>query len=352
MKSINIVTTSVPFLRISPDARAGGMGDLGLATSADANASFWNIAKLPFAENKAGIAINYTPWLRSSNIKDIYLASVAGYLQLDKTQAISGSLKYFSLGNVQFTDEMGNDLSSYRPREFAIDAGYTRKLSQSLALGIAIRYIHSNLANGTYNGQSYKAGSAVAGDISLFHDGTTGMTKSGLNWGATISNLGSKISYTNDADQKNFLPTNLGLGIAYTNIIDEETKITIGLDVNKLLVSKPPQLSGSSTSADSASIVKYRSKGVISSVFNSFNDVSGQIGGGAEFMYQHLAIRAGYSYEPPKQGDRKFFTIGAGINFNLLHLNFSYLIPSGSSIASNPLQNTLRTSLLFNFNNK
>lgn len=351
-KSLNIVTTAVPFLRISPDARAGGMGDVGVAISADANASFWNTAKLPFADKKAGIGVSYIPWLRGSNIKDIYLTSLAGYYQLDNTQAISGSLKYFSLGNIQFTDEMGNDLSSYRPKEFAIDAGYSRKLSEKLGLGIALRYIHSSLANGSYNGQTYKAGSAVAGDISLFHDGTTGMSRSGLNWGISITNLGSKISYTSDADQKNFLPTNLGLGVAYTNIIDEETSITFGIEANKLLVTKPPQLSGSSTSSDSVAIATYRRKGVLSSVFNSFNNISGQIAVGAEFTYQVLSIRGGYSYEPPSEGNRRSFTLGAGVKFSVFGLNFSYLIPTGSTIANSPLQNTLRTSLLFDLNKK
>ena len=162
---INVVTTAVPFLRISPDARAGGMGDVGIATLPDANAIFWNLSKIPFSKNKSEIGLTYTPWLKGLDLNDVYLVSAAGYHQLDELQAISGSLRYFSLGNIQFTDNMGNDLEQYRPREFAIDAGYSRKLSERLGLGIALRYINSNLASGqSQSGSTYKAGTAVAGD--------------------------------------------------------------------------------------------------------------------------------------------------------------------------------------------
>ena len=348
-KPLNIVTTAVPFLRISPDARAGGMGDVGIATSPDANSSFWNIAKTPFAKNKAAIGVTYTPWLRNLGLRDVYLTSLAGYYQLDETQSISSSLKYFSLGDIQFNDEMGNDLNSYRPREFSFDAGYSRKLSDKLALGIAVRYIHSNLANGSYGGQTYKAASAVAADISLFHDGTSGMTSSGLNWGLTVTNLGSKISYTNDANRKDYLPANMGLGVAYTKVYNEDTKLTLGIDVNKLLVPIPPQLSGSNTSADSAAISNYRNKGVLNSVFNSFNAGPGQLAAGAEIMFQNLLVlRTGYFYESPKYGDRRFFTVGAGLNMQRVTTNFSFLIPSGNNSARSPLQNTLRIGLAIN----
>lgn len=350
-KPLNIVTTAVPFLRIPSDARSGGMGDVGIATSPDANASLLNNAKTPFANNKGGIGFTYTPWLRGLGLQDVYLGTVAGYYQLDETQAISASLKYFSLGNIQFTDEMGNNLNSTRPNEYSIDAGYSRKLSDKLALGIALRYIHSSLASGSYNGQSYKAASAVAGDISLFHDGTSGMSNSGLNWGVTITNLGSKISYTNDANRKDYLPANLGVGLAYTKVFSEDTKATFAVDVNKLLVPTPPQLSGSGTSSDSTAIANYRSKGVLSSVFNSFNDGPGQISVGAEVMLQDLiALRGGYAYESPAKGDRKFFTLGLGLKLNLIGINFSYLIPSGSYATHSPLEQTFHTSILFNFN--
>ncbi len=358
---INVVTTAVPFLRISPDARSGGMGDVGIATSPDANSSFWNQAKLPFAQSKAAISVSYTPWLKGLGLTDVYLASLAGYYQLDETQAISGSLRYFSLGNIQFTDALGNDLSSYRPREFAFSAGYSRKLSDKLGLGIALKYINSSLASGNFNGQSYKAGSSVAGDISLFHNGTGGdPNASGLNWGIAFSNLGSKISYTNDATQKDYIPANLGLGIAYTKVFDETSKATFGLDINKLLVPTPPLLKGDST--DPATINKYRSKGVLSSWFSSFGDAPGgggeelreiQVSLGAEYIYNNqFAFRAGYFYEAPSKGNRQYFTVGAGINYNMFGLNFSYLVPSGGGINRNPLANTVRFSLIFNLDSE
>ncbi|MEO7119822.1 MAG: type IX secretion system outer membrane channel protein PorV [Ginsengibacter sp.] len=352
--SINVVTTAVPFLRISPDARAGGMGDVGIATLPDANSSFWNQAKYPFAVSKSAISVTYTPWLKGLGLNDVYLASLAGYTKIDELQTVSASLRYFSLGNIQFTDNLGNNLQTYRPREFAFDIGYSRKLSDNLGLGIALRYINSNLASGqSASGSTYKTGSAVAGDLSLFHDGAANSaTGSGFNWGVAISNLGSRISYTNDASEKDYIPANLGLGIAYVKAYDENNKVTFGLDVNKLLVPTPPLL------GDSAGLAKYHSIGVVSSWFSSFTDAPGgfseemqefQISAGAEYSYNdQFLFRAGYFYENPNKGDRQYFTIGAGLNYNMLGLNFSYLIPSGNGINRNPLSNTLRFSIIFN----
>ena len=350
--TINVVTSAVPFLRISPDARSGGMGDVGIATTPDANAAFWNLAKTPFNTSKGGISVTYTPWLKDLGLNDVYLASLSGYYKLDEEQAISSSLRYFSLGSIQFTDNLGNDLSSYRPREFAFDAGYSRKLSSNLSLGIALRYINSNLASGTINGVAYKAGSSVAADLSLFHSGI-GTSGSGLNYGVTLSNLGSKISYTSDANQKDFIPANLGLGIAYTKAIDPTNKITFGLDIHKLLVPTPPLV------GDSAGLVSYRSKGVVSSWFSSFGDATGgfseelkefQASLGAEYWYNNqFALRAGYFYENPAKGNRKYFTLGAGLKYSTYGLNFSYLLPSGSGVSRNPLSNTVRFSLVFDF---
>ncbi len=350
---INVVTTAVPFLRISPDARSGGMGDVGIATIPDANSIFWNLSKIPFAKDQSAIALTYTPWLKGLDLNDVYLVSAAGYHQLDELQAISASVRYFSLGNIQFTDNRGNDLQTYRPREFAIDAGYSRKLSDHLGLGISLRYINSNLASGqSASGSTYKTGTAVAGDLSLFNDGSEGGTVSGFNWGVAISNLGSKISYTNDASEKDFIPANLGLGVAYVNVVDETSKITFGLDVNKLLVPTPPAI------GDSAGLVEYHNKGVVGSWFSSFGDAPGgfseelkefQISVGGEYTYNdQFSLRLGYFYENPTKGDRQYFTVGAGLNYNVFGLNFSYLIPSGNGVNRNPLSNTLRFSILFN----
>lgn len=352
--SINVVTTAVPFLRISPDARSGGMGDVGVATIPDANSCFWNQAKYPFALSKSAIAATYTPWLKGLDLNDVYLASLAGYYKLDDVQSISSSLRYFSLGNIQFTDNLGNNLQTYRPREFAFDAGYSRKLSDNLGIGIALRYINSNLASGqSASGSTYKTGSAIAGDLSIFHDGTVNSSDgSGLNWGVALSNLGSKISYTNDASEKDFIPANMGLGVAYVKAFDESNKVTFGLDVNKLLVPTPPAL------GDSAGLAAYHNKGVVGSWFSSFGDAPGgfseelkefQISVGAEYSYNNqFAFRAGYFYENPQKGDRQYFTLGAGLNYNMVGLNFSYLVPSGNGINRNPLSNTLRFSIIFN----
>ncbi len=348
---INVVTTAVPFLRISPDARAGGMGEVGIATSPDANSPFWNLAKTSFNESKSAIGLTYTPWLRRLQLNDVYLATLAGYYKLSDDEAIAASMRYFSLGNIQFTDNLGNDFGSFRPREFSFDAGYTRKLSEKIGLGVALRYIHSNLAGGqVVNGTTYKAGNAVAGDLSFFYNG---LNKGGEGWnfGVTLTNLGSKIGYTNDAKQKDFIPANLGLGAAHTWVFDESNKMTFGIDIHKLLVPTPPEV------GDSAGLVNYRNKSVVSSWFSSFGDAPGgfgeelrefQVSGGLEYTYQdQFSLRGGYFYEDKTKGNRKYFTLGAGVKYNVFGLNVSYIIPSGSGINQNPLSNTLRFSLIF-----
>lgn len=349
---INVVTSAVPFLRISPDARAGGMGDVGIATAADASSGFWNLAKTPFAKDKMSITASYTPWLSDLKLNDVYLASLAGYYQLDEMQAISASLRYFSLGNIQFTDFSGNQLQSFRPREFAFDAGYSRKLSNKMGLGVALRYISSDLAGGNVNGVTYKKGTAIAGDIHWYYKGTNA-EGNGFDYGATLSNLGSKIAYTSDANQKDYIPANLGLGIAYNKKFDADNKITFALDINKLMVPTPP------SATDSASLVDYRSKGVVSSWFSSFGDAGSDelkeatIAIGSEYWYKdQFAFRAGYFYENKIKGDRRYFTMGAGLKYNMMGLNFSYLLPTGSGVNRNPLSNTLRFSLVYTMDSK
>ncbi len=350
-QTINVVTTAVPFLRISPDARAGGMGDLGIATSPDANSQFYNVAKYAHAYQPSGLAMTYTPWLKDLGLNDVYLASLAGYKQLDEMQSISGSLRYFSLGNIQFTDNLGNDLNAFRPREFAFDGGYSRKLSDQLSLGIALRYINSNLAGGqAVNGVSYKAGTAVAGDIGFYYS-NLGEDGGGLSAGLALTNLGSKIGYTTDATQKDFIPANLGLGVNYTVVSNETNKLSFGMDIHKLLVPTPPAL------GDSAGLANYRTKGVVSSWFSSFNDAPGGFAEelkefyfslGSEFSYNdQFSVRAGYFYENPTKGNRQYFSMGAGFRYTNFNVNLSYLIPSGSGVNRNPLSNTIRFSILF-----
>ena len=353
--TINVVTTAVPCLRISPDARAGGMGDLGMATAPDANSGFWNLAKTPFNKDQYGVALTYTPWLKDLGLNDVYLLSFAGYYKLDELQAISASIRYFSLGNIQFTDGAGNDFGEGRPREFGVDAGYSRKLSDKLSLGLALRYIHSNLVgNFADQGNTYQAGNTVAGDFSLYYNG---LNADGQGWsfGGALSNLGGKIGYTKDATQKDFIPANLGLGAAYTKVFDEDNKIQFGLDLHKLLVPTPPKLTGDLTS-DSTAIAGYRTKPVVSSCLSSFGDAPGgfgeelrefQVSLGAEYSFSdQFFARAGYFYEDKTKGNRKYFTVGLGIKYSVFGLNFSYLVPSGAGINRNPLSNTLRFGLI------
>jgi hypothetical protein len=352
--NINVVTTAVPFLRISPDARAGSMGELGLATSPDANSSFYNLAKTPFSQYNTGVGLTYTPWLKDLGLNDVYMLTGAGYHKIDENQAVSASLRYFSLGSIQFSDYSGNNWGEGRPREFSFDLGYSRKLSQRLGLGLALRYINSNLTLGASpNGGSisaYKAGSAVAADLSIYYNATDA-NKQGWTFGAALSNLGTKIGYTNDATQKEYIPANIGIGAAYTKVFDEQNKITFGLDLNKLLVPAPPTYTGVND-VDSAAVDKYHSQSVTSSWFNSFSGgsqlkkINASIG--AEYMYnEQFAFRLGYFYEDKSQGGRQYFTLGVGLKYNMLGLNFSYLVPSGSGITRNPLSNTIRFGLVF-----
>ena len=348
---INVVTTAVPFLRISPDARAGGMGDLSLATSPDASSSYFNLGKVPFNTSPGGVNITYTPWLKKV-INDVYLASLSGYYKLGETQAISASLRYFSLGSIQFTDPYGNLQGTGNPKEFGVDLGYSRKLSDRLGLGIGLKYIYSNLAAGAVSqAGTYKAGTSVAGDIGLYQNSTNDQGQ-GWAFGLALTNLGAKISYTDNPNQKDFIPANFGIGTTYTRVMDESNKITFGLDLNKLLVPTPP--------SDSAGLADYHTKSVIGSWFSSFGDAPGgfseelkefQVSVGAEYWYNNqFALRAGYFYEDKTKGNRRYFTTGVGIKYNIFGLNFSYLIPSGTGNTQNPLSNTLRFSLIFDFN--
>lgn len=349
---INVVTTAVPFMRIAPDARAAGMGDLALATSPDANASFWNLAKVPFNTSKGGISASYTPWLKDI-LNDVYLAAVNGYYKWDDQQAISGGLRYFSLGNIQFTDNLGNDLNTFRPREFGIDVGYSRKLSDKSGIGVGLKYIYSNLAEGPAAGNNYKAASAVAGDIAYFYNGHNDQGQ-GWAFGAVMSNLGSKIAYTDNANQKDYIPANLGLGTTYTRAFNNSNKLTFGIDLNKLLVPTPPASPASQQQLDD-----YRSKSVVGSWFSSFGDAPGgfseevkefQVSIGAEYKYNNqFALRTGYFHEDKTKGNRRYFTMGVGVNYSSFGLDFSYLLPTGSGVDRNPLSNTLRFSLHFNF---
>jgi hypothetical protein len=253
-------------------------------------------------------------------------------------------LRYFSLGNIQFTDQNGNINGNGKPREFGIDFGYSRRLSSKFGLGVALRYINSDLASGAVSGSNtYKVGSSVAGDIGIYWNGKT-EAGDGFTAGATMTNLGAKISYTDNADQKDFIPANFGIGFTWNKAFDEENRLTLGADFNKLLV---PTLKANPTAQD---ITDYRSKGVAGSWFSSFSDFPGQanVSLGAEYWYNNqFAFRAGYFWEDKTRGNRRYFTAGLGLKYNIFGLNFSYLAPSGSGVTQNPLSNTLRFSVLF-----
>jgi hypothetical protein len=349
----NVVTTAVPMLRITPDARATAMGETGIATSADAYSNFWNLGKTPFASKKASVGLSYTPWLSDLNLKDVYIASLAAYYKLDDLQALSFGVRYFSLGDIQFTDNSGNNVGSNRPREFAIEGGYSRKLGAKNGLGIGLRYISSNLANGPYNGVTYKTGTTVAADLHFFHNGAK-ENGEGINYGATLSNLGGKIAYTDDNNQQDFIPANLGLGAAYTKVFDADSKLTFALDINKLLVPTP--------GGDSAAVAAYRTTGVVSSWMKGLTSAPGggseklkefTIALGGEYWYKdQFAFRAGYFMENKLKGDRNYFTAGAGLKYSAIGINLAYIFPSGAGVSRNPLSNTLRFSLAFDIDKK
>ena len=351
--SINIVSTAVPFLRISPDARAGGMGDVAIATSADANASFWNISKVNFAKRRSSIAVNYTPWLKDLGLNDVYLATVAGYRQLDDVQAVTGSLRFFSLGNIDFTDESGTStLPSQRPSEFSYDFGYNILLTDALSMGVTLRYIHSRLVQGSYgtNGTNYKAGNTFAGDISLFYKQNEDLQ--GFHGGLVLSNLGGKVSYSNESKNKYFIPANIGLGLAYLSKFDTENSLEMGLDINRLMVPASP------SSSDAQVVDQYFSQSVVSSWFNSFSNKYGmplseslKVSLGAEYNYaDRFHLRAGYFIDNNKNlGSMQYFTVGSSFQYQQSKFNISYLVPTGGGITRNPLSNTLRFGSIFYF---
>jgi hypothetical protein len=359
----NVVTSAVPFLRISPDARAGSMGDIGVATSPDANSSFWNVAKTPFIEGKGGLSLTYTPWLKDLGVNDVYLASLGGYYKIDDQSAVTASLRYFNLGQIQFTDFSGNSLGSGKPTEVAFDIGYSRKLTEKWGVGASLRYINSNLARGfaSNSGVTIKAGNTVAGDIGVFYNGVNDIGQ-GWRFGLALSNLGGRVSYTSNALERDYLPANMGLGASYTAVIDENNKIMVGLDINKLMVPTPPIAVNTGNEYDDSlvnanALNNYYNKGLISSWFSSFGDSKNefkeyQFSLGAEYAYaEQFFVRAGYFYEDKTKGNRKYFSAGVGLKFNVFGLNLSYLVPSGNGTNRNPLSNTLRFSLLFDFAN-
>ena len=352
---INTINTAVPFLRIAPDARSGGMGDVGIGVSPDPNAIFFNPAKLAFVEKDLGISLTYTPWLKEL-VPDIYLADLSVFKKINDVQTIGAALRFFSLGEIVFTDFQGVGQGNFKPNEFALDVAYARTLTDFFSASLALKFIYSNLASGQLvNGDEITAGTGVAADVSVFFrnpDIKVSGKKAEINAGVNISNLGTKISYTNSAENKDFIPTNLGVGAGLTIDFDEYNSLTIATDLNKLLVPTPDTLD-----EDNNQIYDYKEQSSVSGIFSSFNDAPDgfseelkewMIGIGVEYWYsQQFAVRAGYFNEAATKGNRKFFTMGLGVKYNVFGLNFSYLVSTSGQ--RNPLNNTLRFSLLFDF---
>ncbi len=355
---LNTITTAVPFLIIGPDSRSGGMGDVGVASTPDANSMHWNPAKYAFVEDDMGFAINYVPWLRSL-VPDISLSYLSGYLKRNDKETIGISLRYFSLGDITFTDINSNVIGQYKPNELAISTAYARKLSDHYSLAIAVRYIHSDLTGGQTltGGLGTHAGQSIAADVSSYFQKEVRIAKKDFDWamGINISNLGNKISYTETA-VRDFIPINMRFGTSIATNFDDYNSMSIEFDVNKLLVPTPPSYNddGEINGGMEPDV------SVVNGVFQSFWDAPGgtkeefrelNYSIGLEYWYaEQFSVRAGYFYEHPTKGDRQYFTMGAGVKYNVFALDFSYLIDASSSInGSNPLANTLRFTLVFDF---
>ena len=365
---LNAIQTAVPFLTIAPDSRAGGMGDVGAATTPDVNSQHWNIGKYAFLDSKGGFAISYTPWLRNL-IPDINLAYLTGFFRVDDQQVITTSLRYFSLGNITFTNIDGSYLGQYNPNEFAIDAGYSRLFTDNFSGGIAFRFIRSDLTSGqTANGQDTKAGISFAADLGFYYQDQVNVGTSDGEWAAGISltNMGTPISYSVDAD-KTPIPTNMRIGGRFTYNIDDYNSVSFNLDLNKLLVSSPPVWALDSASGDQVIIRGKEPPGsTVFGMVQSFYDAPGAkrnngsysvlleelheiaYSTGVEYWYrEQFAIRTGFFYEHASKGNRKYFTMGVGLKLNVFALDFAYLVPVNGQ--NSPLANTLRFTLGFDF---
>ncbi|MDR1758753.1 MAG: type IX secretion system outer membrane channel protein PorV [Bacteroidales bacterium] len=363
----NTITSAVPFLLIAPDSRSGAMGDIGAATSADVMSQHHNPAKYVFSQNKAGVSISYSPWLKAL-VNDIHLLYVAGYWKITDMDAISMSLRYFSLGNIDFTDMYGNAIMSHTPNEFAIDMNYSRKLTDVLSMAITPRLIYSDLTGRQFaSGVETKAGVAGAADLSLFYEqdfSSKTLRNQTLRIGLNISNIGNKMSYATGTMRRDFISTNLKLGLGYSMDFDDYNRLTFVGEINKLLIPTPPVYAEDSTGQtvydDAGNPVIAAGKdpnvSVAQGIFQSFYDAPGGFveemreynwALGMEYVYRDLlAVRFGYFNESKYKGGRKYFTIGAGVKYNILGIDVSYLFAVNQN---HPLENTLRFTLTFDF---
>ena len=344
----NPVRTAVVQQTIAPDARGCGMGDLGAATDPDVHSQFWNPAKYPFTISRAGFAVNYTPWLRKI-ASGIALLDAVGYLRLGDYQALSGSVRYFTLGEAITEDDL-----TVKPYEFSVDVAYSRMLSESFSAAVGLRYIYSDIMG--HSSDNTTAGSAFAADVAMYHTGylMMGQRECQLSWGVNINNIGSKINYGDD--RSFFIPTNLRLGFSYLVPLNEYNRISFSADASKLLVPSMPLQGADELDEDYQERLdrEYYNQSPISGIFKSFGDSERGFKGeleeiqwslGAEYTYNDkFTLRAGYHHESKMQGNRKYATVGAGFRLNVLSVDAGYVIATDPS---NPLDQTLRVSLSF-----
>lgn len=359
-QTLRVPNSAVPFLNFTPDARSGALGDAGVALdNADANSIFWNPSKLVYAKQDAGASVSYTPWLRDL-IGDMYYGYFSGYKKLGKDQAIGISLLYFDLGTINFTTSQGLSAGSFNSREYAFTATYSRRLAKNFSMGVNLKYLNSNLGAGTFvNGTPIEAGSTAAADISAYYNNSArdAVTGKGISWayGLMISNLGGRINY--GSKELYYIPTNFRLGGLFTYHADTYNKFNFVLDLNKLMVPTPPVYGDPVNGVRPILSGQDPNRPYFSAVFGSFADAPGgaseelkeiTISTGAEYWYNdQFAARVGYFGESVEKGGRQYMTAGIGARLATLGVDFSYLLPVRSG---SPLANTLRLSLLFNFN--
>lgn len=353
---VNAITTAVPILTVSPDARSAALGEAGVAISPDANAGYYNPGKLGFVRYQHSVATSYTPWL-ASIANDMGLAYLSGTTKIGERATLSANLMYFDLGSIQYRDERGTDKGTFNPKEYAVSVGYGQKLSDKFGVGLNARYVRSNLTGSTAD---TKPGNAVAVDLGAYYttDLSIGAGEYNLAFGAAVSNIGNKISYT-DANQPDFLPTNLKLGTAITKELDPYNKLTFTVDANKLLVPSPYYKTGVPDNDPEVVAENERRAdfGIVRGITSSFSDAPGgfseelkeiNLSGGIEYTYNDLLMaRVGYFYENPMKGDRQYLSFGAGVRYQVFGVDGTYLVPNSKA---NPLAQTLRVSLHFNFN--
>lgn len=348
----NPVTTGVTSLSITPDARGASMGDLGAATEPDVNSQFWNPSKYAFAYSSAGVSLSYTPWLRKI-VNDIYLANLAGYYKIgsNDNQAVSASLRYFSLGEVMATDGEGATLATINPFEMSVDLGYSRKLSEKYSMGVVLRYIYSDLGYSDMNtGSQTSSASAFSADLSGYYTTYPVIGRNECQWslGFNLSNIGSKVSY-NKGNDPAYLPANLKLGTAFTFPLADYNNLTLSVDANKLLVPAKPRLADFEDNlAYDEALQEWKDKSSITGIFDSFKDNFAKritYSVGAEYAYnQQFFLRGGYYYESKYAGNRQYFGLGAGFSLNVIKIDASYMIATAQN---SPLDQTLRFTLSF-----